>query len=271
MTLKNKRTPLLCHFKLCASSHSHMWVQNGVTVRKRSSWVKIGDFLFRVTLKVDGWPWKTIEHIFYATSSFVHHFIANCQFKMELESGNAKSGSKSAIFVLCDLDIWPVILKNNRALLLRYFKLCASFYSHLWIQNGVTVRKRPIWVKIGDLLCCVTMKLDGWPWKNKRALLLCNFKLCASFNYNWIQTGFSGSLQFGSNSIFIVVWPRNLTDDHEKHRAPLLSHMKLCASFHCHMWIQIGVTFRKRLHWFLTSVNLTFDLDLLPGYHFCRW
>ena len=113
MTLKNNRAPLLCHFKLCASSHSHMWVQNEVTVRKRSSWVKIGDFLSRVTLQMDGWPWKTIEHIFYATSSLVHHFIANCQFKMELESGNAKSGSKSAIFVLCDLDIWLVILKKQ--------------------------------------------------------------------------------------------------------------------------------------------------------------
>ena len=43
-------------------------------------------------------------------------------------------------------------------------------------------------------------------------------------------------------------------------RAPLLSNIKLCASFHHHMWIQTGVTARKQLSWVLTSVTLTFDL-----------
>ena len=46
-------------------------------------------FLSRVTLQFDIWPWKTIEHLFYATSSFVHHFVAIGEFKMELQSGNA--------------------------------------------------------------------------------------------------------------------------------------------------------------------------------------
>ena len=41
-----------------------------------------------MTLKFDGWPWKTIGHLFYATSSFVHHFVAIGEFKMELQSGN---------------------------------------------------------------------------------------------------------------------------------------------------------------------------------------
>ena len=46
----------------------------------------------------------------------------------------------------------------------------------------------------------------------------------------------------------------------KKNRAPLLSIIKLYASFHHHMWIQTGVTVRKRLSWVLTSVTLTFDL-----------
>ena len=50
----------------------------------------------------------------------------------------------------CDLEIWHMTLKNNRAPLLYYFKLCASFRSHRWFQTGDTVRKRPIWVKIDD-------------------------------------------------------------------------------------------------------------------------
>ena len=65
----------------------------------------------------------------------------------------------------CDLEIWRMTLKNNKAPFLCYFKLCASFYSHWWIQTGVTVRKRPIWVKFDDFFSRVTLKFDGWPWK----------------------------------------------------------------------------------------------------------
>ena len=76
MTLKNNRAPLLCCFKPCASFHSHRWIQTKVTVRKRSNRVTIGDLLSRVTLKFDWWPWKTIGHLFYVASSFMHDFIA---------------------------------------------------------------------------------------------------------------------------------------------------------------------------------------------------
>ena len=103
MTLKNNRAHLICYFKLCASFHSHLWNQNEATVRKHQIWVKISDFLSRVTLKFYRWPWKTIGHLFYATSSFVHHFIAICEFKMELQSGNAQFVPKLAIFC----PVWP--------------------------------------------------------------------------------------------------------------------------------------------------------------------
>ena len=52
MTLKNNRTPLLSNIKLCVSFHHHMWIQTGVTVQKRLSWV-----LTSVTLTFDLWPW----------------------------------------------------------------------------------------------------------------------------------------------------------------------------------------------------------------------
>ena len=58
-----------------------------------------GRFFSPVTSKFDRWPWKTIGHLFYVTSSFVFHFIAICQFKMEFQSGKAKFGSKSVIFL----------------------------------------------------------------------------------------------------------------------------------------------------------------------------
>ena len=58
-------------------------------VRKRPIWVKIGDVLYHVTLKFDGWPWKTIGHLSFAVSSFVQHFMFIGEFKLELQSGNA--------------------------------------------------------------------------------------------------------------------------------------------------------------------------------------
>ena len=67
-------------------------------------------FLSRVTLQFDGWPWKTIGHLFYATSSFVHHFVAIGEFKLELQSGNAQAGSNSTIFksrATSKFDRWP--------------------------------------------------------------------------------------------------------------------------------------------------------------------
>ena len=157
MTLDNNRAPLLLYIKLCASFQSHEWIQTGVTVRKRSIRVKIGYFLSPVTLKFDGWPCKTTGHLLYAILSFVHHFKAMGEFKLELQSGNAQFRSKWEIFVQCDLEIWRMTLKIYRTPRLCCFKLCALFHSHQWIQTRVTVRKRPIWVKI-DVFCLV------WPW-----------------------------------------------------------------------------------------------------------
>ena len=84
-------------------------IQTKVTVRKPSIVVKICDLLSRLTLKCDGWPWKTIGHIFYVASSFMYHFIAISEFKLKLQSGKAQSGSKSAI--LC--PVWPWNLADD--------------------------------------------------------------------------------------------------------------------------------------------------------------
>ena len=59
-------------------------------VRKRPIRVKSGDVLSRVTLKFDGWLWKTIGHLSFAVSSFVQHFITISEFKLELLSRNAQ-------------------------------------------------------------------------------------------------------------------------------------------------------------------------------------
>ena len=116
-----------------------------------SNWIQIVNSSACATVTFDGWPCKTIGHLFHATSSFVHHFVPIGEFKLELQSGNAQFWSKSTICELCDLEIWRMTLKNNRAHLLCYFKLCASFRTHWWIQTWVSVWKRPIWVKFDNL------------------------------------------------------------------------------------------------------------------------
>ena len=131
----------------------------------------------------------------------------NSNWSYRLETPNL--GQNQRFVWPCDLAIWRMTLKNNRALLLCYFKFCASFRNHWWIQTGVTVRKRPKWVKFNDFLA-----------------------LC------------------------LEIWRMTLNNN----RAPLLSIIKLCASFHYHMWNRTGVTVRKQLSWVLTSVTLIFDL-----------
>ena len=204
MTLKNKRAPFLCCFKLCASFHSHQWIQTRVTVQKRPIWVKIDVFLSSETLKFDRWPWKALGHLFYTTSSLVHHFKAISEFKLELQSGNTQFGSKSAIFCPVWPWNWTDDLEKNRAPLLCCFKLCASFHSHQWLQAGVTVRKGPICVKIDDFLSCVTLKFYRWPWKRIGQL----FYAISSFVHHFLAIGESkpelqsGNAKFGSKLTF---------------------------------------------------------------------
>ena len=112
-----------------------------------------------MTLKFDRRPWKTIGHLFNATSSFVHHFVAIGDSTLELQSGNAQSGSIRQFLEPCDVEIWRMTLKNNRAPLLCCFQLCAWFHRPMWIQTGVGVRKRLSWV-----LTSVTLTFDLWPW-----------------------------------------------------------------------------------------------------------
>ena len=155
-----------------------------------------------MTLKFDWWPRKIIGHLFYTISNFVHHFKSISEFKLELQCGNAQFGSKSTIFEPCDLANWRMTLKNNRAPVLCYFKLCASFCNHWWIQIRVTVRKRSIWVKIDDFLSRVTLKFDRWPWKTIEHL----FYATSNFVHHFVAIGAfklelqSGNAKFGSKS-----------------------------------------------------------------------
>ena len=66
------------------------------------------------------------------------------------------------------------------------------------------------------------------------------------------------------SSIFRTVWPWNWQMTPKNYRAPLLCHVKLCASFCSYLWFQTGVTVKKCPIWvkfinFTTRVTLKFD------------
>ena len=68
-------------------------------------------------------------------------------------------GQIRRFLVPCDLENWRMTLKNNRAPLLSVIKPYVWFYHHMWIQTGVTVRKRLNWV-----VTSVTLTFDLWHW-----------------------------------------------------------------------------------------------------------
>ena len=179
------------------TEHSQKGVTDGQT-DGRTDW----------TIHRAAWSQLTIEHLFYATSSFVNNFKAIGEFELEWQSGNAQFRSKSAIFVPGDLEISRMTLKNNMAPLLCYFKIWASFHSHRWIRTGVTVRKRPIPLKISDIC---PLWFHGWPWKITWHL----FYATSKFEHHFIAIcEFELELQSEKSQLwvkidnfFLALWP----------------------------------------------------------------
>ena len=133
-------------------------------------------FFYRVTLKFYGWPWKSVGHLLYDTSSFVRHFTTICEFKHQARRGQwwgpnlttsvscieLRTSIPVALYSVWSCSSDDVLVINNRAPLLsitNMIKLCALYHHHMWIQTGVTVRKRLSWV-----LTYVTLTFDLWPW-----------------------------------------------------------------------------------------------------------
>ena len=188
--LENNRAHLLCYFKLWASFHNHLSIQNWVIVRKRQIWVKISVFC-------PVWPQNLTDDLekLYGTPSMPLKALCiiswpSVKSKWSYSPETPNLGQNRWFFVPCDLEMLQMTLNNNRAPLLFFFMLCASFHSHLWIQNGVIVRKRSIWVKISDFFVLCGLEIWRMTLKNNRAPLLCYFNLYASFHSHlWIQNG----------------------------------------------------------------------------------
>ena len=97
-------------------------------------------------------------------------------------------GQNRWILVLCDLEIWWMTLKNNRALV-HNFTTIDKF--KLELQSG----NPSIWVKIGDFLSYVTLKFDGWYLKTIRYIVYA----ASSFVHNFVSI-FKFKLEFRSGN-----------------------------------------------------------------------
>ena len=89
-----------------------------------------------MTFRFNGWPHKTIGQLFYAMSSFVHYFKTISEFRLELQSGNARFGSKSANWprVKLKFDGW----KTRAPLLCFVHHFIAIGQFMLELQSGNT-------------------------------------------------------------------------------------------------------------------------------------
>ena len=170
---------------------------------KISNWIQFVDFSARVTLKYDGWPQKTIGHLFYTISSFVHHFKSICEV--------AQLGSKLMIFCLAWHWNFTEDLENNRAPLLYYIKLWASFQSHGWIQNGESQSRN---AQFGSKSYFYPCDLEIWRMtlKNKRASLLSYIKRsaplhCHMWNQTWVTVRKRLSGVMTSVTLTVDLWP----------------------------------------------------------------
>ena len=137
-------------------------------------------------------------------------------------------------------------LKNNKAPLLYYIKLCASFQIHWWIKTGFTVRKCSIRAKNWCFFVPRDLEIRWMTLKNIRAPLLYYIKLWAAFQSQWhIQTGVTvrkHSIRVKIDDFFVPGDFENWRTTLKNNRSPLLYYIKLCASFHIHWWSQTWVT-----------------------------
>ena len=209
-----KRYTSILRQALCIISNPLVNSNWSYTVWKHSIQVKIGNFLSRhshVTLKFDGCPWKTIGHLFYTMSSFVHFFKAMGEFKRVIvRKRTILLIFLSGVTLKFDGWLWKTIghLFCTTLSFVHHFKAIGEF-------KQVAVRKCSN-VQISDFFVPCDLKIWWMTLKNNRTPLLCCFK-------------------FKIGNFFCRVTLKFEWMTMKNNRAPLLSNIKLCALFHHHM------------------------------------
>ena len=161
----------------------------------------------------------------FSLSFIKQHVLHACiQFKVFENKANLRELIDFAtglvtLFGLCDLEIGPMALKNNRDFLARPFQLYVSFNSHQCIQLGLTIWKCSNRVKIGIFFSTMTTILDRWHWKTTGHLSYAS----STFTHHFLVISeFKFELQSRNSeilsilSICCLLWPWNFTDALQK-------------------------------------------------------
>ena len=224
-------------------------------------WQSCSKFFVPCDLEIDEWPWKTIG-LYYIK------FCASFQSLRCIQT--LVTVRKHSICVkICDFSRvtmkfgrwpWETIGRPSYAFLCFVHQFIATNEFKLELQPETDNLFQNRW-----FISRVTLKFDRRPWETIGHIF------CESSSFVHHITAIvefkleldSGNSQFGSKStfFFLAAWPWNLKDDLKRHKRPcLINNIKLCASFHHHMWILAGVTDRKRLNWVLAYMTMTFYL-----------
>ena len=107
---------------------------------------------------------KTIEHLFHAPSSYVCHFIAKCEFKLELSSRNTQIWTKLLIFFA------NMTFKFHRKNIVHLFYATSNFLDHFIVicefkldlrsRNSQNVEKNKFWPVTLTLNFCMDIILS---------------------------------------------------------------------------------------------------------------
>ena len=191
-------------------------------------------FSAHATLKFDEWTKRKVGHLFYTTSSFVHHYKSDGEFKLELQSEDIQFGPKSVIiFVSCDIEIygWPNKTMGH------LFCTMSSFVHHFKSMGELKLELQSRSAQFGSK-STISSPLWQMTLKNNWAPLLYYIKLCASFwNHQWIQTSVTvlkRSIRVKIDDFFLCdleIWRMTLIG------WPLLCCFKCDASFQRHQRI----------------------------------
>ena len=197
MTLKNFRAPLLSNIKLYASFQHHMWIQTGVTVRKRLSWI-----VTSVTLTFDLWPWPFAWTLLWSLVTTPENFmmIRWWEHSKKCVTDGQMDGRTDGKY---HLSSCLVAAKNRNKANLR----------DLIAATGLVISN---WFQIVNFSARVTVKFYGWPRKTighffyTTSSFVHHFKSIGEFKLD-LQ---SRNAQFGSKLVICYpVWPWNLMDD----------------------------------------------------------
>ena len=153
------------------SFHSHPINWIGVTNRKRSNQSQIVRFSPH---------WKRIGHLFYATSNSVHHFVAICEFQLELYSGKAQSGAKFALAsVAFTFDPWPLTCttllsmattpESENGVTGGRTEMTQNYdrHRHLNLVNSFILSCNLLCGHVGNVLGRCLLCMDAWHFINK--------------------------------------------------------------------------------------------------------